>query len=518
MVESVWKLGGVEDRSRILRLFFSYLGMYLLVYGFLMERNAPLWDEVFDASGEGMYSYLMADRWGLAAYRFLFGEGFQPYVAGIVAGLWIAAALVVQVTAFRLAGYFSPLVYGAAYNMSISWAFQVVYSHQSDAVALGILCATIAACCLFSAKRGVLGIGLLVLSLSIYQMLLLYYVAVVLALFVFRQRTDGDRIVMLALRGCLVSILSVVAVYGISWGVCRAVAPPAEISARFSGYQASLSCWPDIASAGGIANGIKAFLYWELINLRSMLNSMFGCGYPGQWPYPVALVLLICLLPFMVRELGWQRSAALVIMGLLPYSFYPILLMSRYGTEGALNARMGLAEPVFIGAVWACFVQADKGVFCCLHRNAAVCCLLVFSILKGAYKTSNMAREEMRIQHAMYTQYHEMGIRARLLSDQGEHGNPVVLVCQEKESSHWGEGPRMSIYDKPVQTGDLVRLDVYPPGVFKAFADYCGEPQLKVASEADLERHQEVLSEMPSWPKAGSVRKHQGEIIIKLNW
>ena len=510
----------VSDNMRLLRLWLAYLGLYLFMYGLLLGRFAPLWDEVYDSFGQGMYLYITVDRWGLAAYRSFFGEGFQPYVGGVAAGMWISVALVVQVTTCRLKGYFAPLVYGAAYLSSIAWAFQVVYSHQSDAIALGILCATLAARDLFSRRRIhlILGAALLVFALATYQMLLLYYAAAVLTFFVFNSQAKEEGIVKIALKGCLTCAVAVVAMYGVSFGVHHIFAPPAEILDGFSHYHATLSCWPDIASAGGLVNCIKPFLYWELVNLRPLLYNLTGSGYQGQWAYPIALMLLICILPFKARQLGWQKLFALGVIALLPYSCYPLLLMYRCGPIGGLDARMGLAEPLFVATVWACLIQQAQGVSGKIAGRMVMAALLAICILKGAYRIADMARDEMKVQHAMLAQYHEMGTRARILAAQKGLEHPKFLVCQGEKSRRLVCPPRMLMYDRTPQSEDLSKLAVYPIGVFKAFADYCGETELGVATEKDLALHEKALSEMPNWPMPGSVREHQGDIIIKANW
>lgn len=91
---------------RCMFLFAVYMAIYLLIYGFLLLRLAPLWDEVYDYCGEGMDSYVIFRRWGQFLYRIVFAEGLQPYIAGIVAGIYICLAILLQTAYFR---FFQPV-------------------------------------------------------------------------------------------------------------------------------------------------------------------------------------------------------------------------------------------------------------------------------------------------------------------------------------------------------------------------------------------------------------------------
>ena len=161
-------------------LCFGYFALYMLVYVPVCVRQGLHWDEVFDVAGAANGTYVAAGRWGLALYRYLFGMGYIPWASGVVAGLYIAAALVLQTRLFSIRAGFGLVLYGALYIGCVQWVNQLQYSHQSDAVALSLLCATVAAYLLNerAVRCRCFASVMLIYACSVYQTSMLYLLVI----------------------------------------------------------------------------------------------------------------------------------------------------------------------------------------------------------------------------------------------------------------------------------------------------------------------------------------------------
>lgn len=499
-------------------LFVLYFALYVFIYGFLSLRLSPVWDEVYDTYGQGMDSYIIVDRWGLALYRCIFELGTQPYVAGMVSGLAISASVLVLVRACGWKGYTVPVVFGASYMLCISWAYMVIYSFQADAIAVGMLCSTVSACCLYERGRihMLYAFLLLVFPVSVYQMLLLHFAAVVVVLELFVAGSGWRGVWKRCVRVVTVLLSSVVAAYAISF-IIRACwcFEPGSIG-RFSGYQAGLGRWSAVLAAESLREKVMGWVYWELVNVRALGINIAGLAYPGQWVHAVAGVMLAWLLAVRGKVLGVKRALLLVAVYIMPYMCYPVLLFSFHGDVGALDARMFQAESVSTAAVCVAFVKWGWGCPWGRGWKIAGACAVVFALLKGAYVVSGMAREENRIHQATMSQYHEMGIRARIAAEQAGVGAERILVCAAPGDVPFGAGARMEMYGRRIPLSEQGKLLIYPVGIFDAYAEFYGEAALKVAGPEELERHAAALGEMPAWPKPGSVAVDGGQVIIKV--
>ena len=111
-------LGTICAKNDII-IGLCYLAAYFLVYGYIILRFGLNQDEILDFRGEASDSYLAAGRWGIVLYKDFFVSGCSPYIAGIVSGIYLAIAFVVQTRLLRLKSLGSSLEQSASAPLSM---------------------------------------------------------------------------------------------------------------------------------------------------------------------------------------------------------------------------------------------------------------------------------------------------------------------------------------------------------------------------------------------------------------
>ena len=451
-------------------------------------------------------------------YRSVFAAGFQQYVAGVAAGIYICAAMLLQVAYFRLSSLWQSLVYGAVYLCSIHWAYQVIFSEQCDAVALGLLCATGAAwlfCCRKGAGAVILSILLLGFGVSIYQMILLYFVALVVAKVTFCRELALGALCKCAGKGAgvIVAALAFYMVVARLVEACWTLTIPNE--EHFRSCQSSLTAWPQILEANGFGSMVRGLLHWELVEIKHVWLCLTGHLYRGQWVYVGAFVPVAGLCLLRGRSAGWH-AVLYVLLLVLPFLCYPLLLFRDSG--GCLAARMMVAEPVAMGFLWVVFIGKLREVMPA-RRWVAVLgvfgAVVLFSLLKGSYRLSQMAKDEIHTQELGLAQIREMGTRARILAEQAGMQECRILVLCPGVSNF--DSSRTRLYSSPVALASQSDAVIYSKGAFEImYADYAGESSISMGSEEDYARYREDLDNMPYWPAPGSMRVSRGAVIVKV--
>ena len=307
----------IERRTAV--LLFGYFILYILVYLPVCVRQGLHWDEVFDVAGAANGTYVAAGRWGLALYRYLFGLGYMPWVSGVVAGLYIAAALVLQTRLFSIKTGFGLFMYGSMYIGCVQWVNQLQYSHQSDAVALSLLCATVAMC-LFRAhriKRSCLAVILLVYACAVYQTAMLYFLVLLFTL-VLSEKNDGKMLFQRVCRMMLWVFLSgCVYLFSRKVVVMLPVLTAGDLNYML-GVQYGMSKWPEIIAAPSLAEQCSLLGMYAVCYVKVILKNVLGLTYEGQWVYATTLVPVSCLLwRWLVRERNWQKTIILVCIWIL---------------------------------------------------------------------------------------------------------------------------------------------------------------------------------------------------------
>lgn len=141
--------------------------------------------------------------------------------------------------------------------------------------------------------------------------------------------------------------------------------------------------------------------------------------------------------------------------------------------------------------------------------------MVCFTLLKGSYRVSQMAKDEIHTQELGFAQIREMGTRARLLAEQAGMRECRILVLCPSLSNF--DSSRTRLYNAPVSLATQSDSVIYSKGAFEfMYADYAGESSISIGSEEDYNLYRDVLKTMPYWPAPGSMRACRGFIIVKV--
>lgn len=485
--------------------WFAYVLIYVCIYGLTIFRFGMDWDEVNCFGHPANVEYLLNGRWALYLYRVLMGGGTLPFAGGLVAGFYMAAALVLQTRLFRIERLWQKMVYGAMYMGCLQWVFQLRYSVQSDALALGFLLLSAAALLLArpTAPRVCAAVAAIACSLGGYQTLGLYWVVLVaahLAVFILLNRSFPARRWWLCTGAATVAAIVLCFAFA---GLAQAWADaPAEYKADMA--RSVTDRYPQwVYQAHGIKEQVVAFLHYAI---KAPLDLFFNGNiqYHNHWVCFTAFIPIACVIRHAWSRLDWIQAAAVSVLALaLPFLPYETL---RY-----FPSRVYVAEPLALACSWGLLLTVWPARPLPFWRRA-ILLLAGFVMLKSMYRAALMARDE-----AYYFQQglvelqnmHERGRQAALQN--GLKDCPIVL---------FGAAERPD--------GDLYSMEQngrFPDSALPEFnflgasnyAKYMRYRNLRQAAKGEEKQYAKAINEMPCWPADDSIRVDQGIVIIKIN-
>lgn len=477
--------------------------VYVLVYGSISMRAGLLWDEMLDAEGGATGQYVAAGRWGLALYRHVFGVGVFPLVASLLAGAYIAAALVWQIRLLKLESRLHRLFYGGIYLACIQWAYQLEFSHQCDAVALGLLGAT-AAVWAMGRRRWLLAVVVLALALGMYQTVGLYALCLMLAVWL-----AGDGALRAPMWGGLACLAGA---FVLSMGVARlAFLLPwvsAEEIATQRAYQADMSRWSYFPSDASLGEQAEFVWYYGSRFFKMTCRNMLGLAYAGQWVYATALVPLGCLLAGvwrggLSRKSVWHGVGFLLLWAL---PFCPILLL--FTDQGP---RVNMAEPLALAALWGLALPGMErrpgGAHC--RWACALVVLLAVAVVKASYRVGDIAWNEARIFDQEVACVRALHTRGMAAAEAAGLDSPQILLVGGIPSHREVTWPRRECFEE--------HSAMTPPEHLGFYTRYLQIDNVRRASEQESLLHGAAYSTMPTWPAAGSVRVDGADVIIRVD-
>lgn len=364
--------------------FVFYFVLFLVVYSSMFMRLGLHWDELLDRYGGANGTYVAAGRWGLALFRSILGKGAMPWFYGLVAAGSIAVALVLQVRMFRFETSLLRVLYGALYISCTQFLYQLRYSYQGDAVAFGILCATVGMYILstsnFNRSRAMVAVLLFIASIAMYQSLGVYIVALGLCWLLIREDDSYllKRAVFLFLCLSIASIvwlgISKIAI-SIGCANCSDVCYTSAVQDGLVGWKAMLE---------EAHKGNYYIMKWYLLLIPRVV---LGTTYAGAWLYATVLV------PFLV--LSWKslrrgrifyfRMFALTVLWLSPCATSLIMGWA------CPQVRAELATPLCLAFLWIFYLRDYRLV----GRRAIFSLLLaLFVLVRAGYTVSSYAWRE----------------------------------------------------------------------------------------------------------------------------
>lgn len=470
-----------------------YYILYLCTYYSVCLRLGLHWDEVLDLHGGATDTYCAAGRWSLWSFRLLFGEGAAMLQAGLTAGAFISMAIVVQVHAFQLKSAWLRLTYGLLMMASYQWAFALQYSHQSDAVALGILLCTVSAW--YTYKGGtacsIIAASCLSIGIGAYQSLALYFAIMWFALILqdkrFPQQTGFWHPVM---RAAGIALSSLIVWWSVKQLTIRHI--PESTLAWVQAYQRDLTSWPGMFTCGSFREAISTFWHYT----RLTLSNASGLGKSSDWIFTTLLLPLGGLALHFIRSPHTpQRNIKLVLLLLiwwLPFSL-PLLLLSP-----AMTLRSWLAVPLSFAVIWIFWLSS--------LRVNRVCCWTITALAAGLMFTTAV-KVYLDAQHAAICHDNTLKTLRAMHSTAMQHSAASHLDC-----------PSILVFGK-------LEPETHPNYIWQAFNSphimgwYCkgyGMAPMRRATSQENEIYSDTLNSMGSWPADSSIRQVGNHILIKL--
>ncbi len=368
----------------------AFFLLYVLIYGLFLPRFGLHQDEVLDFDGSATGTYIGAGRWGMALYRTLFGGGAVPWAAGIMAGLFLCSAIVLQTKLLRLDTPGLKFCYGALMLGMPQFESMLVYSFLADAVALGFVLCSLT--CLLLFRKGslplshwLLAILLMSVVIGIYQSLLFYGCALAIGSWLIRRdEKDSPSTLQLACRFALTFLLAFILYYAlraITLALPLASAEQLEYCLR---YQQGMTQWATFLDLS-----LTQKLLFLAHYLKYMVYSELGLMYAGQWVYTTALIPLVLLaVRYLKRKEAWSTRLfclmALAFLWVVPHIM--IILLGTYQGE-----RVNLPEPLCCAILWGVWLKGAS-LTPGLRRIGAL--LLLFILIQACYTVSRNAWKE----------------------------------------------------------------------------------------------------------------------------
>ncbi len=492
-------VGITQELTFELGWWVCYFCLYLLVYFPLFQRNGLHWDELLDAGGAANGTYIAAGRWGLALYRRLFEVGYMPWASGIVAGVYIATALVIQ---YKLLGIISKgkkLLYGVFYVGCIQWATQLQYSHQSDAVALALLCMT-SAVYLFTLKcwrSDVLAACLIVYACSVYQTAMLYFLVVwmlhIMATpvsFISEWRRLAKVLVCVFIAGCL---------YLLSSAISKNLPVVSEEDLFYmKTVQSSMSKWSEIAAALSWSDKIDLWQVYIVCYTKVLVKNLLGLTYEGQWVYATSLWPVLGLLWRYLREKrDVVRAVLLLLVWMMPFVMTLVVLTDQ-------GARVSLAEPLSVAGIWALYLRDGKKTGC---WRWCVVILGGLVLLKSVYRCAVIAEDEKNIYISKMENLRSLNNRILTVAESANMASPVVIYFGSLPTETWN--PYVKRWGCYRESESLMLL---PNGRFPGSFDV----PLRKCSAEEISNYEDVVKDMPIWPAPGSVTKSGNAVLVRF--
>lgn len=471
-----------------------YYVLYLIVYYSLCQRHGLHWDEVLDMHGEANDTYCALGRWSLWMYRIIFGTGAQLASAGLIAGGFISIAAVIQTSLLNLKAPWLKALYGILLMASYQWAAQLHYSHQSDAVALGLLICTVAAILTYNGKglvHLIFATFLLAVGIGFYQSLTLLYVIVwITMLIVDNSQKFPSLLIRKMAIACAVSCCSL-----LLWWIGKFLSLhciPVETMEWAHGYLTDMSEWQAILAAHDVS--YQFGLLWHY--LRLSLSNASGLGKASYWIFATALIPLAGLL---LRQMRSKRGLDRIVSCLLtlalwwiPFSL-PFFIMSP-----AMGMRTWVAEPFSFAALWLLWVrdlQVARG-----WRIASICIALALmsSTAVHVYEIASIETVQHRGTLSTLSQLHQ---RAMELARQKGMQNPDIVVFGSFDKNEYPDLVT-TVFDDPIMNW------------------YCKQYRLTgmhKANSSDVKTYGAQVEAMAKWPEAASVSAAgESTILIRL--
>lgn len=502
-MDSEWQF--IQRHRNAILTFIAGCLMYAVIYAGYIDRTSLRYDEVWIFNHDTIF--LAAGRWCGFLFRALLGHGPCYPIVGIMGGLLLNAAILLQLKLCGMHRLWQMLTFTTLYLCSVGWCDNLQYSTMSDFFAASVLLTTLAVHLQAKAGRRHSAAAVLCLTLAFgcFQSSALCYIALVMLL-VLRAALDGDAA---AVRKLILRSMALAAVALVAFYACHAVArrfAPADMLHIARIYQGSMVGWRDVIHMPAA----EAWAYILKLAIKAPLACMFGVsGDLGQWLYATVWLPVGLLVYRTARAHGKAKAAlAAVFCALLVYVpfFFSAVLLNKKG----VLPYMCMAQPMVLCGLWSVGILSHEG-FCRRFRTLLVVFLLA-AFVKNSYAVNVAARNDRYFYDMARHEMREMYLLSRVEAQKaGVQDAPYLVVGTIPSPKEPCE------IDKDVCRNTALPQLLFAANRVNAHADFLRLSKMRSATDAEVAAHAQALSQMPVWPAIGSVKADGDAVLIKIN-
>lgn len=493
---------------RDLTWFLTYFAFYMFMYTSYIFAGVVRVEDLLE--GKVGPEFLLNGRWMVWVVRQLTGgEAVNYPLAGIMAGAFLAAAVLLLVKWLRIHDALSRAVCGLVYFCVPQWNGMLFFQKMADAVALGILLCTLAAVLICSPGKRYIALSVLCCALGIacYQTLALVFGVVVLTALLYSQRRSLPGIgLRYVLKAVFVSIVSS-ALYLCVTHAVKAGLPPASL--------ASVAQYQDAAVGWGKCTD------WE-----KTVHMVWTYGFQSPWRtmvggkhYLLVVATMMVFLGSSFRTCSLRKTFILALLGIgllfLPYA-PGLLLLSPTGTK----ERVLLAMPM--AGLCSVALMMGEGVMSvsALRKSFLLLCAVWF--VKNSYRVSAIAKNESYGIQTSVAELRDMNLMGRCAAMNTTAQDGRILLCGSLPGNYYEDARIGATHSSSWHSscassylfcyGDQHTREFFV-GMYTCAARL---PRLVVATAEEVSEHAETLKSMPVWPADGSVKVDGDVVLIKI--
>ena len=465
---------------------------FLLVHLMLIFRFAPFGDEVWDLSGKCWGIYLAGGRYTVTLFRVIFSECGVPVAYGITSSIFFGLAMAIQMKILRIENVWNQFIYTGFTVSCIQLSYLMVVAYHADSILFGLFAMSLAYWMYerylqASGKRLIVYSSILAaLGLGSYQFFGLLLPCFFLLKLLINRDEHTSTLAAIFKKACHFALWCImILVLYCAFSSLGKLFCQAKDLALTSSYQHSLIMWG------------RMDIITNILHIGKQLTlHLLGLSYPGEWVYGTTLLPL-----FLLMKDIWQdkkiRSLRHVYV-LIPMAVYliPFIPLAIFGTES--GARCYLAQPLACAAVWWLAIRPRIKQI----KPWVAASISVFIMLKASYVVSDMAFYQKRL----YEQ--SLVIRAEIVSralkanvPEGVDINTCPIVTNAP-------------FDSQLHKRDKYWSAVPTPGN-NPLESYLGTSGVQKIKHGDPVLTP-VFEQMEVYPKTGSIKYHEGNILVRL--
>lgn len=494
-------------KQNLLLLVFALL-LAIFSYGFELFNFTLTIDEGVTSfmSASDLLVYPELGRWGTYwLNHLLMPESVLPYLPTLTALICLAiSAFLLMAT--REGSSIAGMIFFVIFLSSPIHSYYLAFNTVGPYIAFGILTATLSFLFYETAEirkkqsAGFYTLSLLglVISLSVYQALLAYFLTLVtfyLFCGLYEKKLKNFRgLVFAVIRIGLICTLSFIIYYGI--GFVHLILFSGTSNIIRNDYLSLFYSW-----------GNDSVHHHLSMLVTFILNIFSGSGiekfYTGIAGYAAGVMFLFMVF-FIIRKKGnqVQKSFSLLLLLLLVLAPFSVMILNG----NVLPTRTLMALPLMMGMMWW-FVYREAGLWLRKALIAAVLVIFIGNIQKNTrmFYSSFVSLEADRV---MVSRIVSRIDKLKLQPVEGHIQVAFIGIYQHP--------PNALFFNSGVHGNSFFQVNFRESERLKALLKISGFNKSKVIPQSEFQ-NDSIVQAMPSWPAQGSVQQVDATAVVKLS-